>query len=152
MKNEKATDGQKMFLLDDHEWDQALSLGAWRSLRLGYPETRELERAMLRFAQSHKNQFVLALYLATKVAKSWSVVTLISSPYGWQRVQIERVRCSTCGAVQSIANPTVTDLYLGVADWHQEVRRAMASGSVGCVRCGAQLPRFAVWSEVYLDE
>lgn len=69
----------------------------------------------------------------------------------WLRVYVERVKCSVCGAELLIANPAVADLYLGAKDWVDAMRNATASGSMRCVRCGGDLPRFTIWAEL-LDE
>lgn len=152
MVSEMAVDGQQMFLLDDLEWERAVALGEWRQIGLVSPGTRPLLEAMLRFSRSRREAFRLAICRDSDFIKYWHVIHLIKTSYGWQRVHVERVTCSTCGINQWIANPTVADLYLGVLDWFDARERAMSAGPIPCIGCGAPLPRFAVWSEVYKSE
>lgn len=143
---------QQILLLGDDEWDKALRSGRWRELSLCYPRTRPVIEAMLRFTRAHSDAFRLGLCRDGAFAKTWTVISLLITQDGWQRVHVERVRCGACDAKLVIANPTVADLYLGVKDWAEAMRRATVSGAVRCVRCNESLPRFAIWAELLKDE
>lgn len=148
MPSELTIDSQQMTLLSDAEWDTALRSGKWGELSLYYPRTQPVVEAMLRFTRAHSDTFRLALCRDGAFAKTWTVISLLSTQDGWQRVHVERVRCNVCDSTLMIANPTVADLYLGVKDWAEAMRRATASGPVRCVHCHKSLPRFAIWAEL----
>ncbi|HEY3566743.1 MAG TPA: hypothetical protein VGP73_02330 [Thermoanaerobaculia bacterium] len=152
MSNELTVDNQQMFLLSDDEWDTALRDGVWEDLLLFYPPTKPLIEAMLRFTRAHGDAFRLALFRDGPYIKTWAVIHLLATRYGWQRVFVERVQCDACGAKLMIANPTVADLYFGVENWAELMKRATASGSLRCIQCGEKLPRFAIWVEALKDE
>lgn len=152
MHCELTIDGQQMFLLGDEEWNAALHDGVWGELPLCSSRDRAVAEAMLWFTRAHRDAFQLALCRDGLFAKSWTVINLLATQHGWQRVHVERVRCDACGVTQMIANPTVADLYLSVKDWANVMKRATADGAVCCVRCGEKLPRFAIWAEIIENE
>lgn len=152
MQDDLTVDGQQIFMLGNEEWDAALRSNIWCGLPLCSPRTRPLVEAMLRFTRVHSEAFRLALCRDSSFAKTWTVMNLLVTPDGWRRVHVECVRCGACGTTQMIANPTVSDLYLGVADWAGVMKRATVAGPVRCVRCKENLPRFAIWAEVLEDE
>lgn len=152
MPNELTVDNQQMLLLCENEWAVALHDGVWGDLPLYHPRTKPVIEAMLRFTRAHDDMFRLALCRDGVHAKTWTVMNLLATGGGWQRVHVERVRCDACGAKLMVANPTVADLYLGVKEWAEVMRRATASGSLRCVQCNESLPRFAIWAELIKDE
>ncbi len=152
MTSELKIDGQHILLLDDDEWDVALRDGFWGDLPVCHPLTKPVIEAMSRFTRAHSEAFRLVISKNSVHAKTWMVMNLFAVKDGWQRVQIERVQCGTCGTEQWIANPTDAELYLGVKEWAELMKRATASGSLHCVQCNQRLPRFAIWAEAVSDE
>lgn len=152
MHDEMILDGQQIFLLEDSEWDVVIDSGSWAGRPVHHPETRSWVASRLAFTRAHSAKFLLGICRRSQYINWWEVISLVSADEGWRRVQVERVVCGTCGTMQLIANPTISDLYLGMDDWWRVMRDATANGSLGCANCGSALPRFALWTEVVADE
>lgn len=76
---------------------------------------------------------------------SWLPRVLFVRDEGPQRVFLEALTCGQCGWEGLTANPTVAELYVDVPDDIAELRKAAMIPKLPCPRCGAVLPRHAIW-------
>ena len=91
-------------------------------------------------------EFVCSL-VDRKVFHDYLYIMLLKTPYGLQRVHIEHLACDFCHWYGATANPMIPDLYFGVADKWEVMRRAERHPVLPCPRCGSKLPRHPIWTE-----
>lgn len=148
---ELTLDGQPFVVPGDSTWDDIIASGSWGGLPVFYSNTKPIIVEMLRFVREHAEAFSLGLCKHGPFAKTWTAMTLFQGTQP-RRVHIERVRCGACGAMQTIANPVVADLFLGVDANNEAFARAFHAERVQCARCTGELPRPAVWTELASTE
>jgi hypothetical protein len=142
-------DGQQMVAPNSAAWDSIIREGSFDTLPVYYAQTKHIVDELLRFTKYHADEFKLGLCKDGPYANVWSVVCLFRTDDGWQRVHVEQVQCAGCGQQWTIANPTVTELYLGVPQKWDSLARAFARERVRCRQCGSDLPRFGIWAESF---
>jgi hypothetical protein len=138
-------DGADVVLPEDAAWRRIEEApGAYLD---GWPvDVRDLLAALRWFVRAHRGAFALALYRPGPWGE-WLPLVLLRRAPGWQRVHIEHVRCARCGWWGATANPTVSDLYLGVPNQTAVLAAAWALAPAPCPACHAPLPRRAIWAE-----
>lgn len=73
-----------------------------------------------------------------------------------QRVYLEKVTCNNCDWVGNVANPFVTDIYLGISDKEctQELMLSAKENfkKVSCPKCLTVFNRHFIWAEPIIDK
>jgi len=148
---ELTLDDQPFVIPCEAAWDDIVKGGSWDGLPAFYPHTRPMVVELLRFAREHVEFFSLGLCKHGPFAKAWTAMTLFKGAQ-IRRVHIERVQCEKCGAMHVIANPAVSELFLGVDAQDEAFAHASRAPQVRCTQCAGELPRPAVWAELLLTD
>jgi len=141
-------DGGLVIVPSEKGWELLRHRGTFQNRSIYPAFANRMSLWRFNFVGDHANEFELGLYLPGSSAPRWLLLVLFKKDSGeLQRVHLERVTCSKCGAQHVIANPTLVDLYLGVTNRVEANNRAFRWPRVRCPNCGAELPRFAIWAE-----
>jgi hypothetical protein len=139
-------DGQIITIPTLDEWISLMRNPVYLDSPVYSSGTQKLVNGLLSFTAKHRDKFCLGMY-RVKGMKLWFALPLFRIGDGWQRVQIEHLTCDKCGWRGVIANPTEPSLYFGVPNELEVTRRTLMLPRLGCLKCGAPLPRLAVWAE-----
>lgn len=97
------------------------------------------------FSNQHKG-FYSSFYNVSRRNTIFKETMLLFFTDGcYERVHVEHVICENCGWNGDIANPTIADLYFSLSNSKQAVLRAFKLKRKPCPKCGAKLPRHAIW-------
>lgn len=140
-------DGQKLTVPSLDSWNGLLENPLYKGLPVYTASTQNIVRNLVELVSKHPDRFCIGLFKAPHIVKSWSVVPLFRRDGKWQRVQIEHVTCVSCDWSGRIANPTEASIYFPVPDGGATLREAFRLSRLPCPKCGAELPRHAVWTE-----
>jgi hypothetical protein len=146
-ENELIVDGQKMAIPSVQAWNSLLEYPVYKDVPVYTKNTENIVRNLIQIIALYPDFFCLGLYKTTHIAKSWSVMPLLKLNEEWHRVQIEHVSCLSCEWNGRIANPTEPSIYFTVPDEFEALRKAFSLKRLPCPKCGAELPRHAVWTE-----
>ena len=101
---------------------------------------------LARFVASHHKDFELGWFIVGP--SQWRQWIALYSLAGQRvRTHIEELLCERHGGKVLAANATITDLYAGLPDYMSKVVATKSLTEVPCPKCGAKLPRLAVWAE-----
>lgn len=102
--------------------------------------------ATLQVVRRHP-EMTLGLYVPGPGFPEWLPIVLLQLGTEWQRVHLEWLTCTACGWHGWTANPTLSDLYAGVADRRAALEKGWQHPVLPCPRCGSKLPRHPIWTE-----
>ncbi|UUQ65822.1 hypothetical protein NLK61_04000 [Pseudomonas fuscovaginae UPB0736] len=139
-------DGQVVLVPTADEWDGILKTGEYKGVFIFQGGFKAVVSSLARFVLPRADLFCLGLYRMGKL-KSLTPLLLFRFEGGWQRVQVETVSCNACHWEGNIANPSEPTLYFGVLDEALVYKKAISLPRSGCPKCGAVLPRIALWVE-----
>ncbi|WNJ95675.1 hypothetical protein RND59_00695 [Vibrio ruber] len=146
-EKEIIVDGQRIALPSRHVWDSFVTNPIYKGVPVYTKNTKNLVLDLIQLIADYPDYFCLGLYRTSHVTKSWSVVPLLVRNEVWRRVQIEHISCLFCEWSGRIANPTEPSLYFSVSDEFAALQKAFSLDRLPCPKCGAELPRHAVWVE-----
>jgi hypothetical protein len=130
-----------------HAWNSFLENPVYKGTPVYTKNTENIVRNLIQLFNTYPDCFCLGLYKAKHVTMSWTVMPLLKLNEEWRRVQVEHVSCLSCKWSGRIANPTEPSLYFTVPDEYAALNKASSLDRLSCPRCGAELPRHAIWVE-----
>ena len=137
---------EQLYIPDREGWRHLLQ-GESYAGKTAFPENiRQAVEYYLELTDKY-HLFILSFHDIAVFSKYHSVCMLLRTDTGLQRVHIEHLKCDVCGCYGATANPMILDLYFGVADKWEVMRRAERHPVLPCPRCKSKLPRHPIWTE-----
>lgn len=143
--------GQRVHVPTDLEWDDIVRTGRWSGEVAFLDSSKPRILDALQFVRTYREIFSLGLFKAGPWAKEWTLSVLFKQGGAERQVHIERVRCKNCGVTHTIANPAIADFFLASQNKQEALKQAFDESLVRCHKCGARLPRPAIWARLTIE-
>jgi hypothetical protein len=134
-------------MLSADELRRLLVFGEFEGLPIYTISTERGTRMLIEFVLSLDGVFELGVRRMPFLKMCWSVVSYLVLADCLQRVNVGVAACKNCDWSGHYADPTDPTLYYGGGGVSERVRRAWDLPQMGCPKCGARLPVFAIWAE-----
>lgn len=109
---------------------------------------KRLVKNLSEFA-TDKKDFSIALYkFRIGSIFKWSFYLLYRYYGKYYRVQLENNKCSKCGSINTIANPTLPNLFDTVKEERKLLDEIYQLPKVNCPHCNSMIDRYAIWAEI----
>ena len=99
------------------------------------------------FILKHNGFAIVFRPLKRKSNTTWLLCCVYSYGNEWLRVTIENASCSFCEWKGIVANPTIPDLYFGMNNEVDILKRMNSMEFLRCPECGSAISRKAIWIE-----
>ncbi|GGF88164.1 hypothetical protein GCM10010912_36790 [Paenibacillus albidus] len=133
-------DGQLVYLIDPSLNESVISDKEINGIKV---YSVDLVRDMMIFIKENPG-FSLICYLIGQ-QRRWMFCIVYRLENTWRRVQIENLVCNKCGWKGISANPAIPELYFGVPNEWDALKKSSAAQS--CPQCAEKLPRDSLWTK-----
>jgi predicted RNA-binding Zn-ribbon protein involved in translation (DUF1610 family) len=133
-------DGQTVYLLHPNLIERILLGKEVNGIKVN---ALDLVENMMVFIKENP-EFSLVCYLIGHQPR-WMFCIVYQLDDTWRRVQIENVICNNCGWKGMSANPSIPELYFGVPNEWETLKKAASTQF--CPQCSQKLSRDSLWTK-----
>ena len=138
--------GEKFHVITKEIWEDVKTTKILNGIGFGGESIINIMKGMIEFSEQYEGFYVAVTKITMgKVKCYWMPILFFQTNSSLVRVRIERTKCGTCGWHGEIANPMLSDLYISVPNYFEEMRKKEQIEKINCPKCNSKLERYAIW-------